>query len=211
MSFLTLRFLLWRSKYLETPVSQYKFMKFQLWLWMENHKSMYHLGWFFPHPKLPKRSGRLFINLFVSQNYLFQLSMVRWFKQNTQSNKWRPKASWTHKKNNVSLIHLLLPLSIDLVQLLFFPGFASGNHLFLPELLQPFGPQISKFDFRSSDLGNQNHLSSLQFRQFFFTFVYLGWIMLKTSLTFQNQSKYLQVLVPPFKSWRIIACPLRIL
>lgn len=83
----------------------------------------------------------------------------------------------------------LLPLSIDLVQLLFFPGFATGNHLLLPELFQPFGPQISKFDFRSADLGNQNHLSSLQFRQFFFTFVYLGWIMLKTSLTFQNQSK----------------------
>lgn len=69
---------------------------YDCWWKITNHKSMSHLKCFFPHPKLPKWSGQLFINIYVSQNYLFQLSMVRWFKQNTQSNKWRPKAPFMH-------------------------------------------------------------------------------------------------------------------
>ena len=146
---------------------------------------MYHLGCVFP--KLPKQSGRLFINLYVTRIIYFSFP---WFGDSSETSNLKneyQKHPWTHKKNNVSPIHLLIASIHRPSSIVVSPGVVWGKHIFLPELLHPFGRQMfrgfqlvmkSKFEFRSADLWKQNHLSSLHFRgSVFFNFIYLGWIM----------------------------------
>ncbi len=83
---------------------------------------MYHLGCVFP--KLPKQSGRLFINLYVTRLIYFSFP---WFGDSSETSNLKnedQKPPWTHKKNNFSPIHLLIasihrPSSVFFLQVLF--------------------------------------------------------------------------------------------